>query len=354
MQDRLCEVCVEGRAKYRCPRCAIQTCSLSCVKVHKRDTECDGTRDKTAYVAMKEFTDQSLLSDYRFLEDVDRKADSITRDQRRKHRTLPKHLYNLVRMARLRKVTVKILPYVFTKRKINSSMFSTRDQEILWHIEWIFPQCEVKYSDRRISETTLLKNVLEKYVDPSKGDPVIRQRLKKYVSAGLDNITLFMKVENRSAQSVRYHLLNMNQTIADNLLNKYIVEYPTIHVVLPDHCQGFPIIGEVPTDEENTGSSSSDSDSSSSSSEESSESGDTSGGESSSGDSQMPEECSILHTDPVNGEDDGERRHGSEHHGSGSDEQSSNGRAENVDDSNAEIVMIESNETKADMQHVTQ
>ncbi|XP_077986306.1 box C/D snoRNA protein 1-like [Glandiceps talaboti] len=303
MQEARCEVCTETIAKYRCPRCAVRTCSLPCVKVHKNDSSCNGIRDKTAYVAMKEFSEGNLLNDYRFLEEVDRKADNVARHIRRKHRHgLPHHLKYLMRMARQRGVTLRVLPYVFTKRKENSTMFSSRDQEVLWHIEWIFVQSGVKYFDRRVSEKMVLRNALKKYIDAEKSDPVIKQRLKKYVSAGFENVQLFMKVERRSAKSVRYEKLNLDQTIKENLSSKYIIEYPTLYVVLSDCYGDFPIQGEVLTECSGSSSSSSGTDSSSSSEDSSSEDGDdsrkSSGSEDSNVKSQTPVDCSegiVLH-----------------------------------------------------------
>ena len=35
-----CGVCSTGAAKYKCPRCFVQTCSLPCVKKHKEDSQC--------------------------------------------------------------------------------------------------------------------------------------------------------------------------------------------------------------------------------------------------------------------------------------------------------------------------
>jgi hypothetical protein len=35
-----CEVCTTGAAKYKCPRCFAQTCSLPCVKRHKEESKC--------------------------------------------------------------------------------------------------------------------------------------------------------------------------------------------------------------------------------------------------------------------------------------------------------------------------
>ena len=35
-----CAVCVTAAAKYKCPRCFVQTCSLPCVRRHKEETKC--------------------------------------------------------------------------------------------------------------------------------------------------------------------------------------------------------------------------------------------------------------------------------------------------------------------------
>jgi len=35
-----CAVCRAEAAKYKCPRCFVQTCSLACVKRHKEDSQC--------------------------------------------------------------------------------------------------------------------------------------------------------------------------------------------------------------------------------------------------------------------------------------------------------------------------
>eukprot|EP00978_Attheya_sp_CCMP212_P002723 scaffold5585_cov57-Attheya_sp.AAC.5 len=65
-----CQMCRSKVALYKCPRCFVKTCSLECVKSHKLDRQCDGKRDRTAFCRVSQFTDQTLKSDYHFLEDV--------------------------------------------------------------------------------------------------------------------------------------------------------------------------------------------------------------------------------------------------------------------------------------------
>merc|ERR1711881_684519 len=80
---KTCEMCCKEAAKYTCPACRKRTCSLACVNDHKQKFACSGSRDKTEFVAVNEFTNINLLNDYRFLEEVARVSDNAKRDQRK-------------------------------------------------------------------------------------------------------------------------------------------------------------------------------------------------------------------------------------------------------------------------------
>lgn len=71
-----CESCQEAFGKYRCPRCKLVSCSLSCVKQHKEAKNCNGVRDRAAFVPLKDFDDLQFLSDYRLLEDLQRVVEA--------------------------------------------------------------------------------------------------------------------------------------------------------------------------------------------------------------------------------------------------------------------------------------
>lgn len=76
---RICQVCGKRVSVYKCPRCFRVTCSLACCKQHKIADNCDGKRDRTAYVSIARFTDSNLKSDFHFLEDVLRVSDGAKR-----------------------------------------------------------------------------------------------------------------------------------------------------------------------------------------------------------------------------------------------------------------------------------
>ncbi|KAI8518397.1 Box C/D snoRNA protein 1 [Branchiostoma belcheri] len=246
VENRKCESCGEDMPKYRCPRCDRLSCSLPCVKKHKSDHGCDGVRDKTAYVPVKEFTERHLLSDYRFLEEVDRRVDNANRDVQAHKRTNNKFMNLLRSKARQSGVTLKLLPAGFTRRRQNTTQFNRKFQMMNWRVEWSFPLSDLEafYSDKWVPEDTVLKTALEKYVDPEKANPVVRLRLKTYCSRELSHIHLLMKVEERRANSVRYDELDADMTLKENLRGKVVVEFPTILVVLREQMHKYKLVGE--------------------------------------------------------------------------------------------------------------
>ncbi|XP_036091768.1 box C/D snoRNA protein 1 isoform X2 [Rousettus aegyptiacus] len=189
-----CETCGTEEAKYRCPRCMRYSCSLPCVKKHKAELTCNGVRDKTAYVSVQQFTEMNLLSDYRFLEDVARTADHISRDTLLKRPLSNKHMYFMKNRARKQGINLKLLPNGFTKRKENSTFFDKKKQQFCWHVKLQFPQSQAVYIEKRVPDDKTINEILRPYIDPEKSDPVIRQRLKAYIRSQT-GVQVLMKVE---------------------------------------------------------------------------------------------------------------------------------------------------------------
>ena len=77
--SKMCAICTSGEAKYTCPKCQVRTCSLACVRKHKETTGCDGQRDRVAYVRVSEMGTSNLISDMRFLEEVEMSSGGARR-----------------------------------------------------------------------------------------------------------------------------------------------------------------------------------------------------------------------------------------------------------------------------------
>lgn len=239
-----CETCGMEEAKYRCPRCMRYSCSLPCVKKHKAELTCNGVRDKTAYVSIQQFTEMNLLSDYRFLEDVARTADHISRDAFLKRPISNKHMYFMKNRARRQGINLKLLPNGFTKRKENSTFFDKKKQQFCWHVKLQFPQSQAVYIEKRVPDDKTINEILQTYIDPEKSDPVIRQRLKAYIRSQT-GVQILMKVESMQQNLVRYYELDPCKSLLDNLRNKVIIEYPTLHVVLKEFSNDMQVLHQV-------------------------------------------------------------------------------------------------------------
>ncbi|XP_002919434.2 box C/D snoRNA protein 1 [Ailuropoda melanoleuca] len=236
-----CETCGTEEAKYKCPRCMRYSCSLPCVKKHKAELTCNGVRDKTAYVSIQQFTEMNLLSDYRFLEDVARTADHISRDAFLKRPISNKRMYFMKNRARRQGINLKLLPNGFTKRKENSTFFDKKKQQFCWHVKLQFPQSQAVYIEKRVPDDKTINEILRPYIDPEKSDPVIRQRLKAYIRSQT-GVQILMKVEYMQQNLVRYYELDPYKSLRDNLRNKVIIEYPTLHVVLKESSHDMEVL----------------------------------------------------------------------------------------------------------------
>ena len=68
-----CQQCKTNEHKYKCPRCEMLTCSLSCVKQHKEQTGCCGVKEPEQIgeklIRVNEMNVNLLRKEMKFLED---------------------------------------------------------------------------------------------------------------------------------------------------------------------------------------------------------------------------------------------------------------------------------------------
>lgn len=128
MESKKCFVCQQNPVKYTCPRCSRRTCSLACCLTHKKTLHCNGQREKTAFKSLETMTDLDLLSDYRFLEEVHRHADSSERDHlsnQMKSFNEPTRYQKCIqaRLKSLAAIRLLYLPRFSTRHKQNQMWF---------------------------------------------------------------------------------------------------------------------------------------------------------------------------------------------------------------------------------------
>ncbi|KAK0082182.1 hypothetical protein PV325_010922 [Microctonus aethiopoides] len=260
-----CEVCNAVEAKYTCPKCEVRTCCISCVKIHKKELECDGIRDKTKFIPKNQFTDLDLLSDYRLLEEVGRSVDQMQRDDSKKFtrlNNLPVHLHKMRHAAFRNGIKLVYLPQNFTRHKENTTYLNWKTNELFWRIEWIFPQAEnIKWITKRALQSERLSSLVENILEPLKStsEPedddvqskeILHNKLQFYRAAGLTGIKVLLKAEQIKKSNYKFHILDLTLSLQENLARKSIIEFPTIYIVLKDHLDVYEIIDSDEEEEE--------------------------------------------------------------------------------------------------------
>ncbi|KAI0415111.1 hypothetical protein F5X98DRAFT_365360 [Xylaria grammica] len=164
----LCSICRIQPPKYKCPRCAARTCSLSCVKKHKTWSSCNGERDPTVFVPLDKLkTDAGIDHDYNFLTSIERSVERAERILREDRDVLPQESYqpppqkktrfnkgqsrgrttvddgprkwDRGAIHRLRDLGIHVssVPYGMTRSKENRTSWNRRTKTINWQVEWL-------------------------------------------------------------------------------------------------------------------------------------------------------------------------------------------------------------------------
>ncbi|XP_063729419.1 box C/D snoRNA protein 1-like [Symsagittifera roscoffensis] len=241
VSQSFCSTCGESHAKYRCPGCKNPSCSLTCVQKHKEKLVCDGKRPIAHFIATNEFNQSDLLSDYRFLEQVERslygkKYNRIVHS----NQMYPVVVDYLRRGAFKRGIKLKFLSLGMQKRHTNSSMFNRRSDSLNWKIDWQFPLSDVTYTDKLVDDKRVIQSALDAYLSLDQSTDAIRQSLKKYFM-NLDQIRVVMSNELVGSQK-RYFVVDTSKTLGDFLVGKTIVEYPTFIVTLQPFLNRYKLI----------------------------------------------------------------------------------------------------------------
>jgi HIT zinc finger len=151
--------------KYTCPRCAIHTCSLPCVRRHKQYAQCSGIRDPAEYRKRSQLaTPSSLDQDFNFITSIERHV------QRADDEILEKGIYlapaglhrsggpRIKFEAEMRARNIKLIraPQGLSRCKNNKS--SLKGADLSWTVEWLPHD-----GRRRLQQVIETKTVIESF-----------------------------------------------------------------------------------------------------------------------------------------------------------------------------------------------
>lgn len=159
----LCRICNVHEAKYTCPRCSIQTCSLPCSRRHKIWASCSGIRDPTVYKPKSQLaTPSGIDHDYNFLHSIEHRiersqkliveerelvdedelalARAGTEDHNRKRRKQGPQRPGeepIQRALKRTRTTILRAPKGMRRNLENETTWSAKGKSIHWQVEWI-------------------------------------------------------------------------------------------------------------------------------------------------------------------------------------------------------------------------
>ena len=220
------------KSKYSCPKCEVKTCSLNCSKIHKKELNCNGIRDKTKYISLKQMTKSDMMNDYYFLEESTNFLKKLKDNKSVKNQgKIPQHLMKLKKLAFEKKVRLYYLTNDFAKRKSNKTSFNKLQNEIIWQLEIVFPNASDFKVDVKFSDNDLLYDILDTVINKTE-DENTQKQLEYYRSQGLKNFQVLLKSEGLKNCKSRYYVLNLKKSLKQNLMNKIIIEYPSIYIMM--------------------------------------------------------------------------------------------------------------------------
>lgn len=232
----------KATAIYQCPRCQFRSCSLACCQAHKQRTKCNGKRDRTQYMPMHKMSDETLTSDYFFLEDVMRQVkkprlsqpihtsteqptthpllqkvdpSSSDRFQRLPHQ-LPQKTKKLIQAAASRGTRVLIQPAALSRHQENKS-YVNKEGTIYWSVEII------NYIEGRDSEDKQ-REQKERLL---RGPVAETSRLGDVVPTTPSSAACYCI---RRFPSNTYRPVNLDSTWKETLQDITVIEFPTIYI----------------------------------------------------------------------------------------------------------------------------
>ena len=242
-ENALCEECQDAIAKYCCPQCQRRTCSLICVNAHKETSGCSGKRDRTQYVGRGELDERVLLSDFKFLEEVQLAGDVAKRVKPPAPRNkLPHHLQTLIEQANRRGVHLHLLTPGMDRRRNNTSRYDGKHDILSWRVEWQFPLAKANAVDVRVREDAIIKDVLLKHLETVPGETLRIPELENYVKSAVCDLNVLMRKELTAANNPLYYNIDLSKTLKEVLSGKVMVEFPVLLVVLSKDLGGYSLI----------------------------------------------------------------------------------------------------------------
>lgn len=257
--EHLCAICHSNPFKYTCPACAVKTCSVDCIRRHKKQTECTGTVDQSRFIAKKDLSETPvhINRDYNFLikmgrdiqvgktdiknsaKNVFKRPNNSNASRRKKFKPdtaidprlemINQIFQNTTHAIKRMNTLVILLPEGMSRSSNNKTGYDKKLQTFTWSVQWIFTDEEGQvlkdFLSYRINEALTIKEAVPMSVLTGVRETVQQDDLKFY----LQNIVRL------DGHTQTYIPLDLNIPLCEALKDTAVLEYPTIHVSLKEY-----------------------------------------------------------------------------------------------------------------------
>jgi len=239
-ENVVCHVCREVKAKYKCPRCSAQTCSLACCKKHKAENECDGKYDVTAHVPKEKMSVSTFKREYNFLMDItSRLYHAQSNPNIRNKGTWSFRFRLLYKLARSKRNIQIYFPGNHSSNlKENTSRYDKNKDSFTWHVNFLLGN-KIKLVAKRVPETAIVSDLLRNQFPQCLLDEELRPKVKAYQS-NFDSLTFLLEVPFEKGRR-RYWKIDPTKSLQHSLENSVLYSFPEIIVCLPSEQDQFDI-----------------------------------------------------------------------------------------------------------------
>lgn len=232
----LCQICGKNISKYTCPLCKIQTCSLECVKLHKKQLNCSGVKPKSQFVPLEKMDAEMLMKDCALIDQVQTSVlDSKAKFPKQKK---PKWQKQLKKECQDEGITICFLPHALSRSQENRTR--CKDQNVIY---WT---CRFRFHDENneivynalindINENSPMGDVLRAIQETSPNDYVAHIDLNQF--------DLLLVAEGAPGGG-HYEIQDLSFTLSEDLFGKTIIEFPIFDIVPKCIFDQFNIVTE--------------------------------------------------------------------------------------------------------------
>jgi len=224
MYEEVCSVCLKNKAQYKCPACGCMTCSVKCVKEHKKRDKCNGQKPTLDYLSVNQMNEFTLIKDCELLDKATRASINASEKIPPKVQ-LKKYQKRFISACKDRGITFHYMPLESTRSHNNRTKLEKNGDSIHWTINWRFFSCNKEMIfetyTHYIDENIPLFEILKAVIDTAQNTSISTKN-------PLD-VSLLLVAEGFPS-STRFSV-DTQQPLSYNLAMKTIIEFPIIDVV---------------------------------------------------------------------------------------------------------------------------